>query len=228
MQIKILFVEDEETIAMAVSEALKTRGYDVMHERYGEAALKTIGKSLPDLCILDVMLPKMDGFAIAQEIKKIDATIPILFLTARTGLEDVLHGFETGGDDYLKKPFSLAELMARVNALLKRKDAEKTTEEVTVFNGYIFIRKRQLIQNPAGEKYVLSYRETELFNLLIENKNGILYRKQALLKIWGDDNFFNARTMDVFISRLRKYFKDDSSIQIMNVRGVGYKLIIND
>ena len=224
---KILFVEDEETIAMAVTEVLQTKGYEVWRAPSAEGAIKAFPGFAPQLCILDVMLPGMDGFALATRLRELNKDVPILFLSARSTLNDVLEGFQSGGDDYLKKPFSLAELLVRVSALLKR-NSPKNLEQLFRFNGYSFDKMAQFILTPTGEKHTLSHRETELFHLLISHKNEILYRQEALLKIWGDDHFFNARTMDVFISRLRKLFKEDPSIQIINIRAVGYKLVIQD
>jgi DNA-binding response OmpR family regulator len=226
MQSKILYIEDEPTIAMAVTEALHLSHFEVIHVNSGEAALKKLENFSPDLCIIDVMLPRMDGFELAAEIKKVDGSIPLLFLTARTSLPDLLNGFEVGGDDYLKKPFSLAELLARVKVLVKRKMTAIPKEEEIYFKKYVFDRTNQALQLPNGEKCKLSYRETELLYLLLLHKNAILYRKQALLKIWKEDNFFNARNMDVFISRLRKYFNEDETVQIINIRGIGYKLVV--
>jgi DNA-binding response OmpR family regulator len=224
---KILFIEDEQTIAMAVTEVLLSTGYEVMHTTNGEEALMHLHTYSASLCILDVMLPGMNGFETAVCIKKTNPLLPILFLTARTEIEDVLHGFRLGGSDYLRKPFSLQELLARIKAILERPLSGETNSSVIYFQGYVFDRAHQLIQKPDKEKHTLSHREAELLYLLLLHKNNILNRREALLGIWGDDTFFNARTMDVFISRLRKYFKNDPSIQIINIRGVGYKLLVD-
>jgi DNA-binding response OmpR family regulator len=224
---KILFVEDEEVLGELVKEALEKNEYLVQWAKDGKEALKNIRKFAPDLCILDIMLPQTDGYELAKEIRQIDKDIPIIFLSSKIKTDDVIKGFESGGNDYLKKPFSIEELHVRVQELLRRSKnyAEKKEGTASYSIGkYLFLPSKQcLILNDKVK--VLTYKASNLLEELICNKNNLLRRSDALIKIWGDDNFFNARTMDVYIVKLRKYLAEDDSIAIINVRGYGYKLI---
>ncbi|HHG86543.1 MAG TPA: response regulator transcription factor, partial [Bacteroidetes bacterium] len=180
-----------------------------------------------DLCILDVMMPRKDGFAVAQEIRKQNTEIPILFLTARNLLADKMQGFGLGGDDYLTKPFSMEELLLRIKALLRRRQGSAAAQAVSQFQlgKFSFDYVTRQLQWDDGAKRLTS-REAELLRLLCLNMNQVLKRQDALLSIWGDDSYFNARSMDVFITKLRKYLKADPALEIMNVHGMGYKLIV--
>jgi two-component system response regulator TrcR len=178
-----------------------------------------------NLCIVDVMLPHTDGFTLVRQIRALESQVPILFLTSRTGTSDVIEGYRSGGNDYLKKPFSLDELFLRINELLKRSNVKSTAyEERLLIGAYRFVPHKQTLQY-EGEEFRLSHRETQLLKMLYEHKNVLLERKQVLITLWGDDSFFNTRTMDVFITKLRKHLRLNPSVEIINVRGMGYKLI---
>lgn len=220
--IKILLAEDEPSLGQIIKESLETRNFEVLLCADGEEAFERYQTENPLLLVLDVMMPKKDGFTLATEIRKNNPEIPIIFLTSKSQTEDVIKGFNIGGNDYLKKPFSMEELIVRINALLKRSTIG-TTENIPL-GVFTFNLKKQLLQlNNTSEK--LTHREAHLLYELIKNKNTVLDRSFILKKLWGDDDFFNARSMDVFITKLRKKLKQDSSIQIINVRGFGYKLI---
>jgi DNA-binding response OmpR family regulator len=221
--VKILLAEDEPSLGQIIKESLETRNFEVLLCADGELAYATYKRENPLLLVLDVMMPKKDGFTLAKEIRIENPDIPIIFLTAKSQTEDVVEGFNLGGNDYLRKPFSMEELIVRINALLKRGDYENGYEVIKI-GDYLFNFKNQtLIFNNHSEN--LTHRESELLHHLIQHKNQVLERSFILKKLWGDDDFFNARSMDVFITKLRKKLKDDPSIQIINVRGYGYKLI---
>ncbi|MCT4674170.1 MAG: response regulator transcription factor [Prolixibacteraceae bacterium] len=224
--IKVLLVEDEEALGMVVSDSLRSRGFDVTYCIDGEKGLEEAIQGSYDILALDVMLPKMDGFTIAKEFRKNNQHTPIIFLTAKSQTEDVVEGFELGGNDYLKKPFSLEELIVRIKALVKRfAQEEEQTIEACYIGQYKFnIIKQTLVLDENSRN--LTHREAELLYMLFEKRNQVLERKKVLMQLWGDDSFFNARSMDVFITRLRKYLKDDPNVQIVNIRGFGYKLIL--
>ena len=228
-KIKVLLVEDETVLASIIKEALETRDFEITLAANGVEGWSLFNSRKPDLCVVDVMMPRKDGFSLVQDIRKIDETVPIIFLTAKTQTEDVLKGFEMGGDDYMKKPFSMEELVARLKSLIRRKlpaqSAEvMATHKITTIGAYNFSISR-LELSYGGQTAYISQREAELLDLLLQHKNNILDRRTALLKIWGDDNVFNARSMDVYITRLRKYFLKDKQVEIQNIRGFGYKLI---
>jgi DNA-binding response OmpR family regulator len=220
-KIKILLAEDEPSLGQIIKESLETRNFEVLLCADGEQAYKTYKIEKPVLLVLDVMMPKKDGFTLAEEIRKEDPEIPIIFLTAKSQTEDVVHGFTIGGNDYLKKPFSMEELIVRINALLNRN--ENLNEPIQLGN-YLFNLKTQTLQINS-EIETLTHREAHLLYHLINNKNEVLERSFILKKLWGDDDFFNARSMDVFITKLRKKLNKDDTLQIVNVRGYGYKLI---
>lgn len=222
-RIKILLAEDEPSLGQIIKESLETRNFDVLLCTDGEQAYKTYKKEQPLLLVLDVMMPKKDGFTMASEIRKEDPEIPIIFLTAKSQTSDVVKGFTIGGNDYLKKPFSMEELIVRINALLNRNKNENINDPIQLGN-YLFNLKTQTLQINA-ETETLTHREAHLLYHLIKNKNQVLERSFILKKLWGDDDFFNARSMDVFITKLRKKLNQDNTIQIVNVRGFGYKLI---
>lgn len=224
--IKVLLVEDEEALGMVVSDSLRSRGFDVTYCTDGEKGLEEATQGSYDILALDVMLPKMDGFTIAKEFRKNNQHTPIIFLTAKSQTEDVVEGFELGGNDYLKKPFSLEELIVRIKALVKRfaQEEEQTLESCYIGHYKFNIIKQTLVLDENSRN--LTHREAELLYMLFEKRNQVLERKKVLMQLWGDDSFFNARSMDVFITRLRKYLKDDPNVQIVNIRGFGYKLIL--
>jgi DNA-binding response OmpR family regulator len=225
---RILYVEDEIFLGKIVKDTLETKEFEVVLVADGKEVLSVFEKFHPDICVLDVMLPNQDGFSLAQTIRKINPHLPILFVTAKTQTEDVLKGFESGGNDYIRKPFSLEELIARINNLL-----QITLRKANPFSGTIQIGKYEL--NP--EKYELklgeqvrklSARETELFKIFAENQNSIIQRKEILLRVWNDDSFFNSRNLDVYITRMRDYLKEDEKIEILAIKGVGYHFLIGN
>ncbi|NLP58588.1 response regulator transcription factor [Lutibacter sp. B1] len=221
--VKILLAEDEPSLGRIIKESLESRNFEVLLCLDGEEAYKTYKKEKPLLLVLDVMMPKKDGFTLAKEIRQENASIPIIFLTSKSQTRDIVEGFTIGGNDYLKKPFSMEELIVRINALLKRTKLEYKDEQIQLGN-FIFNLKNQTIQFNSKTE-TLTHREAHLLYYLLKNKNQILDRSFILKKLWGDDDFFNARSMDVFITKLRKKLKKDPKIQIINVRGYGYKLI---
>ncbi len=222
--ITILLAEDEAALGQIIKESLETRNFKVLLCKNGEEAFSVYKKKQPELLVLDVMMPKKDGFTLAKEIRLENDTIPIIFLTAKSQTQDVVEGFSIGGNDYLKKPFSMEELIVRIHNLLDRGKIQKTTDEFN-FGDYTFFFSKQILQYKNEEKIQLTHRESHLLFYLIKNKNEILERSLILKKLWGNDDFFNARSMDVFITKLRKKLSKDSTIQIINIRGFGYKLI---
>lgn len=229
MHPQLLLVEDDPNLGDILAEFLGVKGYQVTKATDGDAGLEAWRQGKFDVCILDVMLPKRDGFDIAREIRKVDQKVPILFLTAKNMLEAKVEGFNLGGDDYLTKPFSVEELLLRIKALLRRstgtietKTTEKEEFKIGVFDFDFTYRE---LKRGKETKRITS-READLLRLLCLHKNQILKREDALKQIWGDDSYFNARSMDVFITKLRKYLKDDPKIEIMNVHGTGYKLLV--
>jgi len=223
--IKILLAEDEVALGQIIKESLETRDFEVLLCEDGEKAFKTYKTESPEILVLDVMMPKKDGFTLAKEIREIDETIPIIFLTAKSQTQDVVEGFTIGGNDYLKKPFSMEELIVRIHNLISRTRLQKTADDL-VIGDYSFDFPKQLLTYKAEETVQLTHREAHLLFHLIKNKNSVLDRSLILNKLWGTDDFFTARSMDVFISKLRKKLKEDERIQILNVRGFGYKLTV--
>jgi DNA-binding response OmpR family regulator len=225
-KIKILLAEDDENLGMLLREYLIVKSYDADWFINGEKAYKSFIKNHYDLCILDVMMPVKDGYALAKEIRMTNAEIPIIFLTAKSLKEDIIEGFKAGADDYICKPFSMEELLFRVEAVIRRtkKDAAGMPLSEYKIGRYMFYPNTQLLKLGDSE-YKLTTKEADLLKLLCANKNSILDRNFALKTIWIDDNYFNARSMDVYIAKLRKYLKDDPGVQIINVHGKGFKLI---
>ncbi len=222
----ILLVEDEPFLAKVIKDSLEQRHYRVTYAVDGRQGYELFQQEAFSLCIVDVMLPYVDGFTLVRQIRSLTNQVPVLFLTARTATNDIIEGYSSGGNDYLKKPFSLDELFLRVHELLKRnKAADLPAETECLIGQYRFIPPKQTLLLVGQEVTRLSYRETQLLHLLYEHRNNVLARKQALLSLWGDDSPYHARTMDVFITKLRKHLKDDDSIAILNLRGVGYKLV---
>ncbi len=226
VKVNILLVEDEPFLAKVIKDSLEHQGYAVIHAGDGKKAYNLFQNSVFSLCIVDVMLPHTDGFTLVKQIRVHNMIVPVLFLTAKTATSDLVEGYKSGGNDYLKKPFSLEELFLRVNELLKRSGNGNGEEETSLVIGlFIFSPHKQILKYGYEEEIKLSHRETSLLLLLYKNKDSILERKAALLTLWGDDSFYNTRTMDVFITKLRKHLKPDTNVEILNIRGIGYKLI---
>lgn len=225
-KVRILLAEDDENLGSLLKEYLQVKGYETSLYGDGNKAYKGFIQEHYDLCLLDVMMPVKDGFTLAKEIRLINSDIPIIFLTAKSMKDDVLEGFSLGADDYITKPFSMEELLFRIEAILRRTmpgSSEKQPDQYAV-GDYVFdSQKQQLMKGKEIQK--LTTKESELLKLLCNNKNKVLERNFALRTIWIDDNYFNARSMDVYITKLRKYLRDDPSIQIINIHGKGYKLI---
>ncbi len=224
----ILLCEDDESLGMLLRDYLQAKDYNAELYLDGEAGAKAFVKGNFDMCVLDVMMPKKDGFTLAQEIRQLDAEVPIIFLTARNMKEDIFEGFKIGADDYLTKPFSMDELVYRMEAILRRVKSNKAPA-VTMYKlgKFEFDTQRQILSS-GNEQVKLTTKESELLALLCAHANDILLRELALKSIWIDDNYFNARSMDVYITKLRKHLKSDPSIEINNVHGKGYKLIVLD
>lgn len=228
---RILLVEDDPNLGNLLQDYLQLKGkFEVVLSTDGDAGLKEFTKSNFDLLILDVMMPKKDGFTLGKEIRKMNQQVPIIFATAKGMIEDKTQAFGLGGDDYITKPFRIEELLLRINALLKRAATpdSKEEEKPTQFNigKYFFDFTSQVINSDGGQQK-LSTKEAALLRLLCLHKNEVLTREEALLNIWNDDNYFNGRSMDVFLSKIRKYLKDDPRVEIINVHGRGYKLLVN-
>lgn len=220
----ILLAEDEPALGLIIKESLETRNFKVLLCDNGEKAFEIYKLQQPELLVLDVMMPKTDGFTLAKNIRQIDTVIPILFLTAKSQTADVVEGFTIGGNDYLKKPFSMEELIVRINNLLQRTELQQSSDSISISH-YTFNFTKQSLQFKDETPELLTHREAHLLFHLIQNKNQVLDRTLILNKLWGNDDFFNARSMDVFITKLRKKLSRDPNLQIINVRGFGYKLI---
>lgn len=224
-KLHILLCEDEESLGMLLREYLQAKGYDAELYLDGESGYKAFMRSKFDMCLLDVMMPKMDGFTLAREMRMQNPDIPIIFLTAKNLKEDILEGFKLGADDYLTKPFSMDELVYRMEAILRRVKGKNQRNVIRYQLGkFVFDVQRQILSD--GETQTkLTTKESELLTLLCAHANEVLERELALKTIWIDDNYFNARSMDVYITKLRKHLRNDSSIEINNVHGKGYRLI---
>jgi two-component system, OmpR family, response regulator len=225
-KVRVLLAEDDSNLGKVLLNFLKAKGFDAHLFANGEIALNAFRQESFDFCIIDVMMPLKDGFTLAKDIRKINPHIPFMFLTAKALQQDVLDGFQLGADDYITKPFSMEELTVRIHAILRRASAKPELEEVTDFTigKYKFDFNRQVLSFKKKEQKLTS-KEAALLKLLCENENQVLDRSLALNLLWNDDNYFNARSMDVYITRLRKYLKEDSMIELMNVHGVGFKLV---
>ena len=225
---KVFYVEDELFLARIVKESLESREFDVFMENDGAKALELFKKSQPDICVLDVMLPNKDGFEIADEIRGINENIPIIFLTAKTQTEDVIKGFTLGGNDYIRKPFSMEELILRIQNLLhlSKEGSKKINTESVRIGKYNFQINRQVLSNDK-EQRKLSFRESELLKLLYESRDRVIDRKNILNLLWGNDSFFNSRNLDVYITKLRSYLKDDPSLEIITIKGIGYRFVVS-
>jgi DNA-binding response OmpR family regulator len=223
--IKILYAEDELFLGKIVKESLESRGYDVVMEADGGKVTDLFKKTAPDICVLDIMLPNKDGFAIADEIRELDKDVPIIFLTAKTQTEDVVKGFNLGGNDYIRKPFSMEELIVRLQHLLKLKTNEAAENSGVFYIGkYSFQTNRQILAINIEERK-LSFRESQLLEILCQNREKIIDRKDILNLLWGSDSFFNSRNLDVYITKLRSYLKEDPSIEIITIKGIGYRFV---
>lgn len=226
-KIRILLAEDDANLGMLLKEYLRAKGFDTVLCEDGELAYQAFQTQMFDLCIFDVMMPKKDGFTLARDIRQENSEIPIIFLTAKNMKEDVLEGFKLGADDYMSKPFSMEELLLRIEAVLRRSSGLKPEDEQEVFKvgKLTFNAKKQTLFDGDIETK-LTTKESELLRLLCMNANKVLERNYALKHIWADDNYFNARSMDVYITKLRKHLRKDPSVEIINVHGKGYKLIM--
>jgi DNA-binding response OmpR family regulator len=224
---KILLAEDDENLGSLLKEYLQAKSYETHWLSDGEKAYKSFEKNRYDICILDIMMPNKDGITLAREIRMIDPDMPIIFLTAKSMKEDVLEGFSVGADDYMTKPFSMEELIYRIEAILRRTQGAGQQNKQTEFEigRYHFDANKQLLTLDS-ESSKLTTKESELLKLLCNNANNVLERNFALKSIWIDDNYFNARSMDVYITKLRKYLKEDPAVEILNIHGKGYKLIM--
>ena len=228
-QIKVLLAEDERNLGNILKNYLDAKGYSTSLCINGQEAVDLFRKKEFDFCILDIMMPVKDGFEVAREIRAKDKKMPILFLTAKSMQEDKLKGFEVGADDYITKPFSMEELLVRIQAILRRTEsAVKNISNPNIFKigQYLFDYNRQILSIHGSEQKLTS-KEAGLLHLLCTNANEVLDRSTALVKIWNDDSYFNARSMDVYIVKLRKYLKEDPGVELINVHGIGFKLVMN-
>lgn len=223
---KVLYVEDEIFLAKIVSETLERRGFEVVMENDGAEAVQRFRESQPDVCVLDIMLPHKDGFDIADEIRELDGEVPIIFLSAKSAAEDVVNGFKLGANDYIRKPFSMEELIVRIENVLKRTTPAKEGDADEIQLGQYSYNSRRQTLTLGSEERKLSYRESELLRLLYQNKDAIVERKDILNLLWGSDSFFNSRNLDVYITKLRNYLKQDPTLQIITVKGVGYRFVV--
>ena len=225
---RVFYLEDELFLAKIIKESLESRGFEVIMESDGAKAFTSFKQSAPDICVLDVMLPNKDGFAVAHQIRSFSKKVPIIFLTAKTQTEDVVKGFSVGGNDFIRKPFSMEELIVRIENLLRINDKlHKFTGDPVSLGMYTFYLNRQVL-NDGTEDRKLSYRETELLKMLYQNRNTIIERKDILNLIWNNDSFFNSRTLDVYITKLRSYLKKDPLLEIITIKGIGYRFLVHE
>ncbi|MBL7729019.1 MAG: response regulator transcription factor [Dinghuibacter sp.] len=223
---KVLLCEDDQNLGNVLKNYLELNDYDVTLERDGRLGLAAFQRERFDICLLDIMMPHMDGFKLAEEIRDIDPDIPLFFLSAKTMKEDIIQGYKLGADDYITKPFDSEVLLMKIKAILKRNEEqnrENEHAEYTLGKYHFNPRLREL--DLGGTKMTLSPKENDLLKMLCEYKNDLLSREQALKKIWGSDTYFNGRSMDVYIAKLRKYLKEDSAIEIVNIHGNGFRLV---
>jgi len=223
---KVLYVEDEPFLGRIVKDSLEVRDFDVHMVADGNEVMAVFEAINPHICVLDIMLPHKDGYSLAQNIRQLNPTLPIIFVTAKTQTEDLLKGFEVGGNDYLRKPFSMEELIVRIHNLLHiSQRSTSAVKECIAVGSFEFAPQRYELRK-EGKVRKLSHREAMLIQILSENKNTIVNRKDILMRIWGDDSFFNSRNLDVYITKLRDYFKEDASIEIITIKGVGYHFAV--
>ena len=228
--VRILFIEDDPYLGLMVRDLFESRGFIVLYEKSAEKGLELFIREEPDLCVLDVMLPGMDGFELGRRIRSADPSIPIIFLTARSQKDDIVEGYVSGADDYIRKPFHMEELILRVNAILRRnsKIVDSGQEKVQFKIGMYQFDFQQMKLNFQRESDKLTLKESEMLKIFCENPGKLIKREYILKKVWGDDSYFNTRSMDVFIHKLRARFSQDSRIQIINLRGKGFKLLVGD
>jgi DNA-binding response OmpR family regulator len=225
--VSVLYVEDDETIAYLTRDSLTLRGYQIEHAENGEKALELFHIRKFHLCIIDIMLPLMDGLTLAKKIRETDKLIPIIFLSAKSLVEDKIMGLTIGADDYITKPFSIDELVLRMEVFLKRSSIQSPEMENPISIGCLTIDLRDQFVLSKGQKTVLTQRENELLRFLLSRSNHIVKREEILTKVWGDDDYFLGRSLDVFISRLRKILAPEPTIQIQNIHGVGFRFLVN-
>lgn len=226
MKVKVLYVEDEGFLGKIVKESLESRGYEIFMEEDGSKAMALYQACKPDICVLDIMVPGLDGYEIAKLIRAENSSIPILFLTAKSQTEDVVKGFKTGGNDYIRKPFSMEELIVRMENLVQSSTNNHAEAHLLNIGDYKFDINRQVLTH-QDTTYKLSHRETELLIALHQAKDRIINRSDILNLLWGNDNFFNSRNLDVYITKLRGYFKSDASVEILTIKGVGYRFVFD-
>jgi DNA-binding response OmpR family regulator len=224
MSAKILLVEDDPNLGFVIKDNLQLKGYEVTLRQDGQSAEDVFVQDEFDLCILDIMMPKKDGFTVARGIREKNKKVPILFVTAKTMLEDKIEGFRAGGDDYITKPFSMEELFLRIEVFLKRSASPR--ENIVPLGNFVFDRQNLVLKHPAGNK-TLTQKESDVLTLLCRHRDRVLKREEILKEVWGDDDYFLGRSMDVFISKLRKYLREDPAVQIVNYHGVGFRLEVN-
>jgi len=223
---KILLCEDDANLGMVLKNYLELNDYDVTLERDGRLGLAAFQREKYDICLLDVMMPNMDGFTLAEEIRDVDPDIPLFFLSAKTMKDDIIQGYKLGADDYITKPFDSEVLLLKIKAILKRNEEENRISDNIEFDLGRFHFNPKLRELKHDElTQTLSPKENELLKMLAEHKNDLLPRERALKKIWGSDTYFNGRSMDVYIAKLRKYLKDDTNIEIVNIHGNGFRLV---
>ena len=223
-EIRILYVEDEPSLGKIVKDSLESRNYNVNLVHDGAHVITQFHKHSPHICVLDVMLPNKDGFTLGQEIRALDNSVPIIYLTAKTQTKDLINGFSSGGNDYIKKPFSMEELIVRIENLLNLTNQSKDTSELeheVQLGSYTFLPKKFALEQ-NGNEISLSNRETELLKILVKNMNQSVERKDILKHIWGNDSIFNSRTLDVYVTKIRGYFKQEEKIKLITLKGVGY------
>jgi two-component system OmpR family response regulator len=226
---KILLVEDDSNFGNVLKNYLELNDYDVTLERDGRLGLAAFQREKFDMCLLDIMMPHMDGFTLAESIRDVDPDVPLFFLSAKTMKEDIISGYKLGADDYITKPFDSEVLLMKIKAILKRNEEAKTESENTEFDlgAYHFNPKlRQLTK--GNSSHTLSPKESDLLRMLCEYKNDLLPREKALKKIWGSDTYFNGRSMDVYIAKLRKYLKEETKVEIVNIHGNGFRLVVTE
>lgn len=224
MKAHLLYVEDDESLGFVTRDSLEMEGYQVTHFSEGKSAVEAIPNHQFDLCILDVMLPEIDGFTIAEEIRKYDTQVPIIFLTARSLKEDRIRGLKIGADDYMTKPFSIEELILKIEIFLRRRTISTPSTASKFLLGEYEFDHPNLTLHLNGDAKTLTQREADLLKLFAEQPNQVIKRSDILEKLWGEDDYFLGRSLDVFISRLRKYLKQDESLKIENIHGVGFRL----
>lgn len=229
---RILYIEDEHALARIVTDMLRLKGFEVLHKEDGQNILSTLNSFQPDLCIFDVMLPHMSGLSIAQIVRGADSKIPIIFLTAKGQSQDVIEGFASGASDYIRKPFSIDELMVRVQYQLKQSSGTNTVagSQVSaekVFGDCVF-NPQQYTLKVGTETFTLSQREAEILSMLFLGSNTIINRKELLLSVWGDDSFYNSRNLDVYIRKIRTYFQASGQVSLVTLKSVGFKMILNE